>query len=335
MRLLPFAMSLSLAAVTCVAGAAATPEEREPAVLAFVEAMVQKHGFDRDSLTARMHRARFRGDILAAMSRPAEAKPWHRYRPIFVTDARARAGVGFWREHEALLTRAEREYGVPAEIIVAIIGVETRYGSYTGRHRVLDALTTLAFGYPRRAEFFRGQLEDFLLLEREEPVVGEEVTGSYAGAMGLPQFIPSSYRKYAVDFDGDGQRDLWGSKADVIGSVANYFRAHGWRRGEPVAVPARSGDADLQPLLDAGMQPSLTARDLAAHGIQVSGLPADARVSLVRLELARGEEYWVGLNNFYVITRYNRSNLYAMAVYQLSRDIRDLRIATQGELVRR
>jgi membrane-bound lytic murein transglycosylase B len=326
-----------LTLMICLASVlAASPQEREAEVLAFVDEMVSKHGFDRQELTALMHRARFRGDIIEAMQRPAEAMPWHRYRSIFLTLSRARGGVDFWKANEALLARAEREFGVAPEIIVAIIGVETRFGSYTGKHRVLDALTTLAFGYPKRAAFFRGQLEELLLLAREEQVPLEEATGSYAGAMGMPQFIPSSYRAYAVDFDGDGRRDLWHSKADVIGSVANYFQRHGWRRGDPVTFRARTEQQKLDDLVDAGMKPSLKVEELSRRGVRVDAdLAADTMASLIRLEMDQGYEYWLGLENFYVITRYNHSNLYAMAVYQLSRDIVDLRIATQDELVRR
>jgi membrane-bound lytic murein transglycosylase B len=277
--------------------------------------------------------ARFRSDIIEAMRRPAEAKPWYKYRPIFVTMARTRAGVQFWRSNEALLERAEREYGVAPEIIVAIIGVETRYGGYTGKHRVLDALSTLAFGYPKRAPFFRKQLEEFLLLTREEEVDPLKAKGSYAGAMGMPQFIPSSYREYAVDFDADGKRDLWNSTADAIGSVANYFRRHGWRDGEQVTLKARVRQRPDDALAEAGLKPSLPMQRLAGMGVEVKDSPpGDTLVSLVRLENRNGEEYWLGLQNFYVITRYNHSALYAMAVYQLSREILAERSADRDEL---
>ncbi len=300
----------------------AAPEDRQAAVEAFADEMVAKHGFDRADLLHTLSGARFRGDIIKAMQRPAEAMPWHKYRPIFVTDSRASDGVDFWNANAQLLERAEQEFGVAPEIIVAIIGVETRYGRYAGKHRVLDALSTLAFGYPKRADFFRRQLEEFLLLAREEAVDLSGVKGSYAGAMGMPQFIPSSYRAYAVDFDGDGKRDLLDNTADVIGSVANYFKRHGWESGRRITLQAQPGSDDLTPMVEAGMKPSLAYEQLKASGVSVNEpLRDNEDVSLVRLEQEDGEEYWLGMKNFYVITRYNHSNLYAMAVYQLSRKI--------------
>jgi membrane-bound lytic murein transglycosylase B len=323
--------------LACLTGTVtAAPEERAQAVNQFVDEMVQKHGFERAELMQLMAQTRFRHDIIKAMNRPAEGKPWHQYRPIFVTLARSRAGVQFWRDNEELLARAEREYGVPAQIIVAIIGVETRYGGYIGKHRVLDALSTLAFGYPKRAEFFRKQLEEYLLLVREESLEIDSTVGSYAGAMGMPQFIPSSYRVFAVDFDGDGRRDLWNSTADVIGSVAHYFQRHGWRQGAAVAFKASSNGEDVAALVDAGMKPSLTIAELRRGGITVDAALADDELaSLIQLEQENGYEYWLGLSNFYTITRYNHSNLYAMAVYQLSNQILDLRAAAEDSLVSR
>ena len=314
--------------------AASAPEDREKVVHAFADEMVKKHGFDRAELLQILSQARFRGNIIKAMTRPAEGKPWYKYRPIFVTQSRAKGGVDFWNQNAELLARAEKEFGVPPEIIVAIIGVETRYGGYTGKHRILDSLSTLAFGYPKRAKFFRKELEEFLLLAREEDVDVTGAKGSYAGAMGLPQFISSSYRAYAVDFDGDGKRDLFDSTADIIGSVANYFKRHGWQQGRRVTLKAETGDGDLTPLIDAGMKPSLNYEQLKASGVKVNEpLRDNETVSLVRLELADGEEHWVGLKNFYVITRYNHSNLYAMAVYQLSREILAQRAAAADSLV--
>ncbi|WP_296808710.1 lytic murein transglycosylase B, partial [Thiocapsa sp.] len=209
----------------------------------FAREMVERHGFDSAELQAVLADARYSQAIVDAMDRPYEAKPWRDYRGLFVTPERIVGGVAFWRDNADLLARAEADYGVAPQIIVAIIGVETNYGANTGKHRVIDALTTLGFSYPRRADFFRRELEAFLLLSREEQVDPSRAVGSYAGAMGKPQFIASSYRNYAVDFDGDGRRDLWGSNADVVGSVANYFKQHGWRPDEPVAFVAalRSG----------------------------------------------------------------------------------------------
>lgn len=317
--ILSVAASLPLLAATGWAKAPALPEPAQ----AFVDEMVGRHHFDRRELTALLAGARHRQDILDAISRPAEAKPWYQYRRLFITEDRIRGGVDFWNAHEELLTRAERELGVPAEIIVAIIGVETRYGANTGRYPVLDALTTLGFGYPRRGEFFRNELEQFLLLSREEPIDPATALGSYAGAMGQPQFIPSSYRRYAVDFDRDGRRDLWNSTPDVVGSVANYFVRHGWSAGEPIAAPALGGNGSHQAFVEAGTEPSIPLKELAAAGIDgPADLPPESLASLIRLEVKQGYEYWLGLHNFYVITRYNRSNLYAMAVYQLSQEIR-------------
>jgi membrane-bound lytic murein transglycosylase B len=316
-----------LMACTGVASAAVPPEQAD-ALHAFVDEMVAKHRFDAKSLTSLLDGARFQDDIVRAISRPAEAKPWYEYRPIFVNPTRIEGGVRFWREQEALLRRAEQEYGVAPEIIVAIIGVETRYGGNVGKYRVLDALTTLTFGYPPRAAYFRSELESFLLLARDERIDFNEVKGSYAGAMGLAQFMPSSYRAYAVDFDGDGRRDLWNSPADAIGSVANYLKRHGWQRGGLVTLPVRAVGPAVDSLVAAGMQPSLGPDRLAAGGVVTdTSLPPGSLVSLIRLEGRAGKEYWLGLNNFYSITRYNHSNLYAMAVFQLSREILDLRKA--------
>ena len=320
MRLLRLVVIIFL--VLAGLAAVASPAGREQAVSAFVDEMVDRHGFDHAKLMRIMGKARFRGSIIKAMQRPAEAKPWHKYHPIFVNTARARGGVQFWQQNRALLERAEQEYGVAPEIIVAIIGVETQYGGNTGKYRVLDSLSTLAFGYPKRAKFFRKQLEEFLLLGREEDIDILKSKGSYAGAMGMPQFIPSSYRAYAVDFDGDGKRDLLHSTADVIGSVANYFQRHGWKTGATVTLLARTGDKNIDRLVEAGMKPSLSLEQLAGHGVEVDAkLPRTEKASLVRLENQHDREHWLGLNNFYVITRYNHSNLYAMAVYQLSREI--------------
>ena len=208
--------------------------------LAFIDEMVKKHKFNRSHLIEMFRHVKKLEHLFEIMDRPAEAKPWHDYRPIFVTDKRAKLGVKFWQKNARVLRRAEKKYGVPAEIIVAIIGVETRYGGYTGREPVLDVLTSFAFDYPKRAKFFRKELEQFLLLTRDEGIDPHKPTGSYAGAMGMPQFISSSYRMYAVDFNNDGVRDLWESKDDVIGSVANYFSRHGWKKGGNVVLLTRA-----------------------------------------------------------------------------------------------
>jgi len=301
-----------------------------PAYPDFAERMATQHGFDRAALDAWFAQTRRQQSILDAIARPAEAKPWQDYRPIFLTDARIHGGVTFWNAHADLLRRAAQTYGVDPAMIIAILGIETFYGGNTGRYRVLDALATLGFDYPPRSAFFLGELEEYLLLSREEHVDPLTTQGSYAGAMGAGQFIPSSYRAYAVDFDGDGQRNLWNSWPDIIGSVAHYFARHHWEKGGLIAVPAAlpaGKTLDYPP----GMQ-EVSVADLRAAGLVFSaGVPDDARSWLIVLQTADGPDYWVGLNNFYVITRYNRSPLYAMAAYQLSAAIRQAHEAERAE----
>ena len=329
MRLLGFIALLAVAASACsslsakteIAGFADHPE-----VKGFIEEMVERHGMDRQELRSLFADAQLRDDILKAISRPAESKPWHEYRPIFLTKSRIDGGVAFWNEHADILERVEKAFGVDAQVIVAIIGVETRYGGNTGSYRVIDALSTLAFEYPPRAKFFRSELEHFLLLTQEERVDRLEARGSYAGAMGHGQFISSSYRNFSVDFDGDGRRDLWNSREDIIASVANYLSVHGWKLGSPVVERVAPEGIPAEALTGAGIKPSLAVGDLQAAGIRSTQAPGkDTLAALVTLEQKDGPEYWLGFNNFYVITRYNRSPLYAMAVYQLSEEIRKAR----------
>jgi membrane-bound lytic murein transglycosylase B len=320
-------IGLATLGITLLAGCIdAVADELGPALRAFVDEMAAEHEFDRAELTALLGRVDPRPEILEAISRPAEAKPWHAYRPIFVNATRIEEGTRFWTQHADALARAEAEYGVPAEIIVAIIGVETRYGQNTGRHRVLDALATLAFHYPPRSDFFRAELKQFLLLTREEGVDPLTLQGSYAGAMGWPQFMPSSFRAYAVDFDGDGHRDLWSSPVDAIGSVAAYLATHRWRRGGAVAEPATVSGEQYKALLRKDMQPQFSARELHTRGVAWASAPElDSAAALLELDGEAAKEYWLAFDNFYVITRYNRSPLYAMAVYQLSHGIREQR----------
>ena len=303
------------------AGADADFSQRED-VARFVNAMAARHGHDAEALQALFRDARSSRKIINAISRPAEALPWHRYRGIFLKPDRIRQGLQFWRENQAQLERVAVRYGVPPEVVTAIIGVETKYGRNTGGFRVLDALATLAFDYPKRSRFFTKELEHYLLLTREQSLDPRLPTGSYAGAMGIPQFIPSSYRAYAVDFDGDGLADIWENAADAIGSVGNYFKEHGWRQGDAVAVPATVAGGDGSAGLTAGLKPTLTMADLTALGIAPeagSAAPAaSAKVKLLQLENESGHEYWLAFHNFYVITRYNHSALYAMAVHQLA-----------------
>ncbi len=292
----------------------------------FVQEMVERHGFDRRSLERTFQDTKFLDSIIRAMEAPATALPWHEFRGRHVTNARIENGLKFWAEHAALLERAEAEYDVPPEIIVATIGIETHFGRRTGNVNVLDALTTLAFGYPRRAAFFRGELEQFLLLARENGWKLSAVQGSFAGAIGIPQFLPSSYRKYAVDFDGDGRRDLR-SVADAIGSVANYYRHFGWKNGAAAIVPVDVGDTTLDAMLAAGLAPHTTVAEFRKRGVVPLELVADDAVaSLIGAEADSGMRYWLGLNNFYVITRYNRSINYAMVVNELSTTLRQQRV---------
>lgn len=295
--------------------------ERED-VKTFIQEMVSKHQFDAKKLTTLFANVKLKQKIIDAISRPAEGKPWFEYRPIFVTKTRIDEGVKFWNENEATLLAAEEKYGVPPEIIVAIIGVETRYGRHKGGYRVMDSLSTLAFAYPERGEFFRSELEQYLLLAREEKLNPMDIKGSYAGAMGKSQFISSSYRNYAVDFDGDGKRDLWNNNADAIGSVANYFKRHKWQPGGAVAAPAIVGSNHIQLLVKEGYKPHSTVSELRQRGVTAkSKVDPEALGALIELKQAAGHEYWLGLNNFYVITRYNHSPLYAMAVHQLGQAI--------------
>lgn len=300
----------------------------------FIDEMVSRHGFERAALQRTLYQARLRKPILEAIARPAErVLNWTAYRAIFLKPSRIDGGVAFWREHADVLARAEREFGVPAQIIVAIIGVETRYGAHTGNYPVLDALHTLGFHYPRRGAFFREQLSHYLRFVREEQLDPTAPTGSYAGAMGMPQFMPDSFRVYAIDYDGDGKRDIWHSVPDVIGSVANYFVKKGkWQTGRPVTHPAGGADATHAAFVKAGARPSLDPRRLVAAGIDVGRVPEGAQVSLLDLATDDGTEYWIGFDNFYAIMRYNPRTMYAMAVYQLSEAIRERRQAERDGL---
>jgi peptidoglycan lytic transglycosylase B len=299
-------------------------------VQTFINEMVNKHGFDAAELNTQFRQVKLKQKIIDAITRPAESKPWFKYRPIFVTKTRINEGVTFWNENRETLKRAEEKYGVPPEIIVAIIGVETRYGRHKGGYRVMDSLSTLAFEYPKRGKFFRSELEHYLLLAREEKLDPMSIKGSYAGAMGKAQFISSSYRNYAVDFDGDGKRDLWNNTADAIGSVANYFKRHKWQPGGQVVAPAVVGSNHIQVLVKKGYKPHSTVAELRQRGATAKRkLDLDAQAALLELKTLVGREYWLVLDNFYVITRYNHSPLYAMAVYQLGQAIIEKRAASQ------
>lgn len=316
------ALVISMFAACSVSAAEGMPDYRaHPDFEAFAAKLVAE-GFTRAELDRMFDGVTRQQKILDAIARPAESKDWHEYRPIFITPARIEAGALFMRTHATALERAEREFGVDAGIIAAIIGVETFYGRTTGSWRVIDALATLGFDYTPRRAFFTSELEHFLKLAREEGIDPQTVQGSYAGAMGGGQFMPSSYRAYAIDFDGNGKRDLWNSWDDVIGSVANYLARHDWRHGEVIAVPAALPEGVTAPLATQGME-KFNAGGLRQRGMVFSEGVGDAtEVRLVALQQENELVYWIGLHNFGVINRYNRSALYAMAVVDLARAIR-------------
>jgi membrane-bound lytic murein transglycosylase B len=290
----------------------------------YISELVGEHGFAEDELVDLFHQAQRKDRILQSIARPAERTlEWHEYRQIFLKEPRISQGLEFWAANDTALKKAEATYGVAPEYIVAILGVETRYGRISGSYRVLDALTTLAFDYPPRSAFFRKELTEYLLLAREEDRDPLWFMGSYAGAMGYGQFIPSSFRAYAVDFDGDGYRDIWTNEWDAIGSVANYFSRHGWRQAGAVAMRVGVDGGDADAVANESLSLKRTVGELKSLGVQVDGLPDEERAGLYRMMLEDGwPEYWVGLNNFHVITRYNRSRLYALAVHQLSQAIK-------------
>ena len=303
-----------------------------PEVRQYMDELSAEHGFSEEWLSGIFAAAERRDDIIALMSRPAEkALEWHEYRRIFITEKRIGEGVEFWLANQPAIADAQREYGVAEEVIVAIIGVETSYGDVLGRHRVVDALSTLAFDYPRRAAFFKGELTEYLLLVREEKLDPLAIKGSYAGAMGYGQFIPSSYRAYAVDFDEDGTRDIWANKTDAIGSVANYFAKHHWRGTGPAVLQVQVTDAQVAESANAGLDLTRTAGELRNLGVTGLASLADAEpAALFRMNFEDETQYWAGLHDFYVITRYNRSAMYALAVLQLSQAIRARYDAASG-----
>jgi len=313
---------------------------RRPDVRAFVDELAAEQGFAKGDLLQWFAAARYQPKIVAAMERPIVAPPkWFEYAPQFLSAERIDGGVNYLRAHEVELLRAERDYGVPPEIIVAVIGVETYYGRNLGSYRIFDALTTLAFDYPRRAPFFKAELKEFLRLAREQRMSPLAPKGSFAGAMGVPQFMPSSYRRYAVDFDGDGHVDLWTSTPDIVGSVANYLARHDWAPGEPVLLPAAIDDDardGAMAKLDGGLSERRELDAWMADGVSPDALPSQwpaGQVGLLMLEQAPvgGEDrvtFWIACPNFYVITRYNRSRLYASAVFELAQAIRRAHDAT-------
>lgn len=322
------AFSVWLMVIVSTISASSLADYREhPEAVGFIADMVERHEFSRSEMNAWLQEAQKQQNILEAIARPAErTRTWAEYRPIFLQPLRVERGVAFWQEHREALERAERELGVPAEMIVAIIGVETNYGRTTGSHRVIDALSTLAFDYPPRAPFFRRELEQYFILMREQEQDPLAFKGSYAGAMGYGQFMPSSYRHYAIDFDGDGFVDIWNNPTDAIGSVANYFAEHGWRSGRPVAVRARANSelgAGLDNYWNKINPPQYSLEHWSGEGLApIFPMAESKQAQPLHLEGVHGDEYWLAFHNFYVITRYNRSHLYAMATYQLSLEIK-------------
>ena len=326
-RLVPLGLGLLVIFGIASLALARTPKKTytgNPELKLFIDAMASKHGFDAAALETLFARATHQPRIIKAMSKATKRKPWDDYRPMFVNPARVEGGVRFWNEHSEVLAKARREFGVPEELIISILGIETHYGKNTGSFRVLDALTTLAFDYPPRADFFSSELEQYLLLTREEEVVGAfNARGSYAGAMGIAQFMPGSYRYFAVDFDGDGRRDLFQNVDDAIGSVANYLKRHGWLAGEPLVVRAQVSGEHYEAYVNSSLELDHVVAQWKWLGVTpAEDVPNSERAMLFSLRTRAGPQYWLGLNNFYVITRYNRSSYCAMAVHDLAGEIR-------------
>ena len=290
----------------------------------FIDKMVAKKLYTQEQLITLFSQVKQQKRLFKKMNNAAERKlTWGRYSKIFLTEKRITQGIAFYKKHKALLDKVSKQYKIPQEIIVAIIGVETYYGRIKGNDPVFDTLVTFAFDFPKRAKFFTSELEHFLALSKEYNVSVTKATGSYAGAMGMPQFISSSYRAYAVDFDGDNKVDLWDSIPDIVASVANYFHMHGWHPGEGITYPLSLGNKQASSL-KTDLKPRYTYRDFKAKGLSVKpNLSDDTKMSMINLEQKSTHDYWAGLHNFYVITRYNHSSLYAMAVYQLSQKIKN------------
>jgi membrane-bound lytic murein transglycosylase B len=324
MKHLVFAL-LTLLSFNLHAGSYAARED----VQAFIADMQARHGFDAEQLTILFARTRPIPFVLKAIAPPADPKirSWRAYRQRFIEPKRTAAGLAFWQRHAATLAKAEALTGVPAEIIVAIIGIETIYGKHLGRFDTFAALTTLAFDYPPRADLFLRELEALLLLARDECRAPDSYRSSYAGAIGLPQFLPSSIRAYAVDFNGDGRIDLTDNADDAIGSVANFLKLHGWETGGPVAVKVGAGGTAPDTLIAEGILPQRRPQEMTALGVEIPADAPDAPAALIDLITPDvPTEYWLGYQNFYVITRYNRSSFYAMAVYQFAQTLKERRL---------
>ena len=322
-----FLAAVLVAAVLLPATGSASYAERDE-VKAFAEELSKRHSWEASEIQALFAQASKRQDIIEKISKPAEKVwTWGKYKNLLVTQERVDAGAQFWCENRSEFDRAQEKYGVDAAYLTAIIGIETYYGRHTGKYPVLESLLTLAFDYPPRSRFFKSELEQFLILTREEAIDPVTMKGSYAGAMGLGQFISSSYRHYAVDFDGDGQRDLLNNRSDAIGSVANYFAKHKWQGKHAVArqvVPQTAAQTEVLDALakNSGLKPETPLSDIPNFAQLLPGSEGDQRVTVKRLINGDNVEYWLGFHDFYVITRYNHSHLYALAVEHLARDIR-------------
>jgi membrane-bound lytic murein transglycosylase B len=326
-RLLRLAASSALALLTFSTQAYDVPTATQVAEAEkkFATDLERDSDLSANEVLATLHKAQYQQSIIDAITRPAESKTWREYRPIFLTEKRINDGVEFYTSNAALLKRVEKETGVPATLVTAIIGVETAYGRNAGRYRVIDALTTLAFYYPPRADFFRSELRQLFLLHGSTfPKPLDSLIGSYAGAMGWGQFMPSSIARYAKDEDGDGVIDLWNSTPDIVASVANYFVGNGWRTGGAVAVRAKVS-AEARAITPENLKPVYPLKQLAEWGYtpvqRDVRLDPDMLATIVKLEGEDGPEVWITFQNFYAISRYNRSQLYSLAVYQLSTEI--------------
>lgn len=323
---------LAFLSLSCACFVQAFPLDTSQASVQTFADRLEKEGFNRAESLNYLAQVDVKTTILAALDKPSTSRPWSQFAPNFINEKRIGQGVIFWKKQAPTLAKAEKRFGVPASIVIGILGAETSYGRDTGRWRALDALSTLAFYYPRRAEYFQDELLAFFLLSRDEKLDPTQPLSSYAGALGWPQFMPSNVRLLAIDFDGDGHRDLWNDGADVIGSVAHYLADKGWAEGEPIAVKA-SVNCDpetLDKLLADKFNLNHTVAELKALGIQPeTELNDNSKALIFRLETTNGPEYWIGLQNFYVITRYNKSVNYAMVVWQLGEIIKTRMAATK------
>ncbi|MSQ18801.1 MAG: lytic murein transglycosylase B [Betaproteobacteria bacterium] len=328
----PFVRAFLAAFAIAIAGAASarTPYADRPEVIEFANQIAKRHKLEAASILKSLRQAKHQATIVRWMEPlPPSQRSWKAYAGRTLTSSRIDEGVQFWTANQAALVRAHERFGIPPEIIVSIIGVETNYGKNTGSWRVLDALTTLAFDYPRRGAFFRSELEYFFVYAKETGTDVEALKGSYAGALGIPQFMPGSYLRYAIDFDGDGRRDLVNNVVDAIGSVGNFLSEHGWQPNEPVAFPVSlTGEAHQLPL-SAGIEPRFRVGELDQYGITLNGaalnqpVNEDALCALIEFETPnKPSEFWIGLKNFYVITRYNQSSFYAMSVNALAEAVK-------------